>query len=82
MLNYFCELNNFCNKDEKRIFLTVSNKLKRLGVDQGLEMKDEPQVVFNLSDCILSKTEFDLLNKGLDFAYFLNLNIPKIKNRV
>ena len=35
------------NKDEKRIFLTVSNKLKRLSIDLGLEMKDEPQVVFN-----------------------------------
>ena len=62
------------NKDEKRIFLTVSNKLKRLGVDLGLEMKDEPQAVLNLSDRKLSKTEFDLLNKGLDFAHFpLNL---------
>ena len=38
------------DKDENRIFLTVSNKLKRLGVDLGLELKDEPQVVFNLSD--------------------------------
>ena len=56
------------NKDEKRIILTVSNKLKRLGVDLlELEIKDEPQVVFNLSDRNLSKTEFDLLKKGLEF---------------
>ena len=43
-------------------------------------MKDEPQVVFNLSDRNLSKIEFDLLNKELDFAHFsLNLNIPRIR---
>ena len=68
------------DKDEKRIFLTVSNKLKRLGVNLGLEMKDEPQVVFNLSDRQLSKTEFDPINKGLDFAHFpLHLSIPRIR---
>ena len=32
-------------------------------------MKDEPQVVFNFSDRNLSKTEFNLLNKGLEFEY-------------
>ena len=38
-------------------------------------MKDERLVVFILSDRILSKTEFDLLIKGLDFAHFpLNTN--------
>ena len=60
------------NKDEKRIFLTVSNKLQRLGVDLGLETKDEPKVVFNLSDRNLSNTEFDLLIKCLDFAHFFS----------
>ena len=36
--------------------------------------------MFNLSDRKLSKTEFDLVNKGLDFAHFpLNLNIPRIR---
>ena len=35
--------------------------------------------MFNLFDRNLSKTEFDLLNKGLNFAHFrLNLNISRI----
>ena len=38
------------SKDEKRVFLTVSNKLKRLGADLGLKMKDKPKVKFNLYD--------------------------------
>ena len=67
------------NKNERRISLTVSNKLKRLGVDLGIKMKNEPQVVFNLSDQNLSETEFNLLNKGFDFAHFpTNLKIPRI----
>ena len=36
--------------------------------------------MFNLPDRKLSKTKFDLLNKGLYFAHFsLNLNIPRIR---
>ena len=42
-------------------------------------MKDEPQVVYNLSDRNLSKADFDL-NKGLDFSHFsINLNIPRFR---